>query len=279
MKPPAFGGSWTLEKLDILESYLDAYTTALKDRRFKLMYIDAFAGTGRIAPSGSDDTDLHGFVSGSAARAVQVDNKPFDRLVFCEEDPNRCAALEQLRATHPERNIVVENADANAWLSAMHEDWRVWRGVLFLDPFGTEVAWQTIETIANVNALDTWILFPVSAIARMLPTSQRPEDVSRAWARRLDKVYGDDSWTLLYRQSSQGTLFGDIGHEREAGVRGLLEIYKEKLGTLFGDRFLRQTRPLKNSRNSTMFELMFCVGHPDGVSLAQRIAKHILDKM
>ena len=27
---PEFGGPWTREKLDILESYLDAYTTALK---------------------------------------------------------------------------------------------------------------------------------------------------------------------------------------------------------------------------------------------------------
>ena len=43
-----FGGSWTIEKLDILESYLDAYTTVLKNQPFKLMYIDAFAGTGRI---------------------------------------------------------------------------------------------------------------------------------------------------------------------------------------------------------------------------------------
>ena len=32
-----FGGAWTLKKLDILESYLDAYTTALKRQPFKLM--------------------------------------------------------------------------------------------------------------------------------------------------------------------------------------------------------------------------------------------------
>ena len=45
--------TWTLEKLDILESYLNAYTTALKEKPskknpFKLMYSDAFAGTGLI---------------------------------------------------------------------------------------------------------------------------------------------------------------------------------------------------------------------------------------
>jgi len=50
-----FGGEWTQEKLQILERYLDAYTTALKSKPFKLVYIDAFwhwsdrpaAGSGR----------------------------------------------------------------------------------------------------------------------------------------------------------------------------------------------------------------------------------------
>ena len=36
--------------------------------------------------------------------------------------------------------------------------WSQWRGVLFLDPFATQVKWSTIERIAGFNALDTWIL-------------------------------------------------------------------------------------------------------------------------
>ena len=43
-----YGGSWTIEKLEILERYLDAYTRALKNKSFNLMYIDAFAGTGYL---------------------------------------------------------------------------------------------------------------------------------------------------------------------------------------------------------------------------------------
>src|SRR5690606_41679286 len=41
-----FGGPWTEEKLDRVTRYLQAYTTALKNQPFQLMYIDAFAGTG-----------------------------------------------------------------------------------------------------------------------------------------------------------------------------------------------------------------------------------------
>lgn len=41
-----FGGSWTEKKLNILKKYLDSYNTALKNKPFKRVYIDAFAGTG-----------------------------------------------------------------------------------------------------------------------------------------------------------------------------------------------------------------------------------------
>ena len=52
-----FGGSWTEEKLRILESYLKAYTTALKKHSFKLIYVDGFAGTGYIHAKTKESLD------------------------------------------------------------------------------------------------------------------------------------------------------------------------------------------------------------------------------
>ena len=167
----SYGGSWTLEKLGILERYLDAYTTTLKNQSFKLMYIDAFAGTGQVMLS-NDDGDATSFLRGSVQRAIEIENKPFDKLIFIEKDPARCTDLENLCEAHPDRNTIIENSEANSFLRGLREDWERWRGVLFLDPFATEVEWSTIETIAGFNALDTWILFPLSAIARMLPRSK-----------------------------------------------------------------------------------------------------------
>ncbi len=273
-----FGGEWTLEKLDILGSYLDAYTTVLKNQPFKLMYIDAFAGTGRITLPG-DQAEVHSFVRGSAERAVRIDDKPFDKLIFVEKEPDRCAELESLRAAYSGRDIRIEQSEANAFLNKLNEDWRSWRGVLFLDPFATEVEWSTIETIARWNALDTWILFPVSAIARILPKSNLPDNISGGWPTRLTRVFGDQSWRELYRENPQQSLFGGVEHERDTGLDGLLAIYKNKLTSLFGDRFLSNSRTLKNSRNSPLFEFLFCVGNPKGTGPAQRIAKHILEHL
>ena len=276
-QPAAFGGAWTTEKLKILESYLDTYTTALKDQPFKLIYIDAFAGRGQIRlPADSDSSDFNNFVSGSVERALRVDSKPFDKLVFVEKDPDSCAQLESLRRANVGRNIVIENSEANHYLATLDEDWKRWRGVLFLDPFATQVKWSTIERIASFDALDTWILFPVSAIARMLPRLWRPEE---AWEGRLTRVYGGDCWRRLYSERKQQNLFGELEYERDPGVEGLLDIYRRKLSNLFGARFLQQSRTLKNSRNSALFEFLFCVGHPGGINLAKRIATHILERI
>jgi three-Cys-motif partner protein len=272
-----FGGEWTQEKLQILERYLNAYTTALKNTSFSLVYIDAFAGAGQIDLQ--EDRDAVGFLRGSTVRAIQIRDKPFDELVFIEKDPSRCAHLERLRDEHPARKIVVENSEANGFLRDLRNDWRTWRGVLFLDPFATEVEWSTIKAIASFRALDTWILFPVSAVARMLPRSRRPDDISPKWASRLTSVFGDQGWRQLYRESPQGELFGHPGSMRDSGVDGLVGIYKENLQRLFGARFLSKSKRLTNSTGSPLFEFMFCVGNPKGIRPATRIAGHILDRM
>lgn len=272
---PAFGGRWTEEKLTILESYLDAYTTALKDRPFKLWYIDAFAGTGRVELSANDQRDIRRFVSGSAERAIKISDKPFDKLVFVEQDRDRCSELANLKVKHDNRDIQIVNSDSNTYLSHLDGDWRGRRGVLFLDPYATQVEWSTLERISEFEALDTWILFPVYAISRMLPRLRRPDE---NWVARLNAIYEDESWRRLYLESRQPNLF-DMD-ERESGVDGLLAIYKSKLSDLFGDRFLQTSRPLKNSKNANLFELIFCAGSPNSraISIAKRISQYILMK-
>ena len=270
-----FGGDWTSEKLNILESYLDAYTTALKNQPFSLMYIDAFAGTGAIILP-TEDPDAQAFIAGSASRAIAIKEKPFDRLVFVERNRRRYSQLTRLREEHLARDIRTENSDANSYLSDLQVDWSNWRGVLFLDPFATEVEWTTIERIASFNALDTWILVPISAITRMLPTSRNPDDIPQSWADRLTRVFGDDSWKDLYRPNPQLNLFGTQEFQRDAGTEGISKIYKEKLKELFKERFLETSKVFLNSKNSPLFEFVFCAGNPRGARIAKNIAGHLL---
>ena len=275
-----FGGQWTIDKLDILEKYLNAYTTALKKKPtefnpFKLVYIDAFAGTGEISLR-REDEDARDFIEGSARRALKIADKPFDRLIFVEKDPQRYARLVSLREEHLNRDIWTENADANSYLRNLRADWNSWRGVLFLDPFATEVDWATIEKIASFNALDTWILFPLRAISRIMPNSKNPDDISKKWAEKLTRVFGDESWRQLYYHSPQQSFLEDERHQRDPGTEGISAIYKDKLKRLFGPRHLPTSKTFMNSTNSPLFEFMFCAGNSRGAPIAKRIADYLL---
>ncbi len=275
-----FGGPWTRTKLEILERYLDAYTNALKNTSFCLVYIDAFAGSGKIQAS-AEDRHAREFLSGSAERAVRVDDRKFDRLIFVDKSPTSCRALESLRRDAPDRDIVIKQQDANRLICSLDLDWRMWRGVIFLDPFATQVDWATIECIAEFEALDMWLLFPTHAIVRLLPRSSEPRCIDPRWHDCLNRVYGDDSWRGgLYEESKQLNFWNrrpEFGRER--GVDGLLNIYKKKLKRTFGKRFLENSRPLKNSTGGHLFELISCVGHPHGIGPARRIAGHLLDRI
>ena len=136
----SYGGQWTVEKLAILESYLDAYTTALKNQPFKLVYIDAFAGSGYVELPLNNDPDATDFMSGSPTIAANIQAKKFDRLIFVEKDPARCDELES-QAGHPELDIRIVNVDANTFL---HEDlakpWSVDNKIA--DVRATRPSWQ-----------------------------------------------------------------------------------------------------------------------------------------
>lgn len=279
-----FGGEWTEQKLSILEKYLNAYTTALKDQPFRLMYIDAFAGTGWIATGATAPyrslfrAEEREFVKGSVLRALDVRDKRFDRCIFLDRDPEYCRGLEQIRGRHPGREIEIHNTDANSFLREYRFHRAGWRGVLFLDPFATEVEWATIERIAELEMLDAWILFPAGTLGRMLPTSRKPEDVDAAWKARLNTVFGSNRWERLYERETRSSLFGGSLSRfvREPGEEGLTTIYKENLRDLFRERFLDRSAPLTNSRGRVLYDFMFCAGHPRGARIAKNIAGHLL---
>ena len=278
----SFGGDWTLEKLEILRRYLDAYTTALKSRSFQLIYVDAFAGEGSwhsLSEYNSDDYDdfreLH---KGSSTIALEIQDKPFDRLIFIEKSPDRSKSLEELSGQFPDRAVEVRNGDANEELSLFCGNLGNYdRAVVFLDPFATQVSWQTVETLAQTQKIDCWMLFPLSAVARMMPTDREP---SPALATQLDRVFGGRShWEDFYRPSPQLSLFGDEpGRERQGGSNLIAERYRLRLETVF-ERVAPSSRTLRNSKNSPMFELFFAASNPVGAPVAIRIAGYILQNL
>jgi three-Cys-motif partner protein len=287
-----FGGQWTERKLFVLEKYLEAYTTALKNFRFQKLYIDAFAGTGYRDVRREDQDgasvqhalfpDMAGpesqaFLDGSARIALKVEPQ-FDRYIFIERSPGRCADLEILKSEFPalRDRIAIRQGDANIRIQEICEVFlRTTRAVLFLDPYGMQVEWSTIEAIAKTKKIDLWLLFPLGiGVNRLLKKSG---DIPEPWRHRLDLLLGTDDWYKeFYEKESVPTLYGD-DEER------LVKVKMETIGRYFNNR-LKSVFPgvaeepgvLRNSSNNPLYLLCFAVGNESGKKIALRIAQHLL---
>lgn len=165
-KAHRFGGDWTSSKLEILGEYLKSYTTALKNQPFRTGYIDAFAGTGYRALADDTSVDLvfpdlaedapQALLDGSARIALKTEPR-FDKYIFIEQKAERCTALEALKNEFQvlAADIDVRRGDANVEIKELcGKDWSSRRAVLFLDPYGAQVEWTTIEAIAATKAID-----------------------------------------------------------------------------------------------------------------------------
>ena len=275
----SFGGPWTEQKLQILRRYLDAYTTALKNQPFTLTYLDAFAGSGywtsESSYSSEDYDDFRDFLEGSAAIALGIDDKPFDELVFMEKIEGRTESLRKLAASHANRRVRVVNEDANQAIPRFCAAMRSYdRAVTFLDPYATQVNWSTVKLIAETERIDCWILFPLMAISRMMPTNREPGE---ALALQLDRIFGGrEHWQRIYHRSEQLHMFSDAPRfERARGAEPIADLYRERLRGIFAA--VAPTRcTLLNSNNSPMFELFFAASNSAGAGPAIRIADHIL---
>lgn len=273
----SFGGLWTLLKLDVLRSYLGFYTTALKNQGFRLVYADAFAGSGQCTVTIDDGEST---VDGSAKLALQND-PAFHELLFIEQDAERFAALETLVKSHPLRKINLHQGDANqvlpTWLAG--QSWKNTRGVLFLDPYGMNTDWPIIEQIGKTAALDLWYLFPLSAFFRQAAIDFRQIDDGKADA--LTRLCGTADWhSALYSTVAQSDLFADEPEiRRHADVKAITNFITLRLKTVFPH--VEQPLILRQPKtNAPLFALYFAVSNPkpDAIGLAKKAANHILTK-
>lgn len=278
-----FGGNWTEEKLNIFTSYLDAYLIALQNQKFKKLYIDAFAGTGEIETS-----DGGQYLVGSAKRALASDKK-FDHYYFIEADSQKAGELQDMiNVEFPQmrRRVTIFCGDANDKLADIISsvDWRFNRGLLFLDPYATQVNWTTLENVAQTKSIDVWYLFPFSALERMLPKNGKYDK----WEDCIDRLLGDSGWREeFYKKDPHMSLFDFISDEsgqsdgermvKDANPEHIKEYILSRLETIFPS-VSKLARIFRNSRNSPMFLFCFAIASesPKAQGLALRIANHIL---
>jgi three-Cys-motif partner protein len=298
----SFGGPWTENKLKRIDNYLDAYMTIFTGNsgasKLNTIYLDAFAGTGfRTSPGGDDltegllfedaleDPDADSLKKGSAYVALRT-KPPFDRYIFVDQNPKHAESLATLRQAFPElaHRIAVEVADANTFLQdwCQKTDWKKDRAVVFLDPYGMQVDWSTIETIATTKAIDLWILFPLGqAVNRLLTRNGIPEGRQ---AQRLTRFFGTEDWKEAFYEEaeSQLSIFDDVfgeetGYAKRTNFDAIGRFFVSRLEMVFAG-VCANPLPLRNSKGVPLFLLCFAVANPKAVKPALSIANFLLKR-
>ncbi|HEY9629347.1 MAG TPA: three-Cys-motif partner protein TcmP [Coleofasciculaceae cyanobacterium] len=304
MAPKVFGGDWTTSKLRCLDKYLNAYTKALSKQSFETMYIDAFAGTGWLtlkqteaeeekskepvsqisimslfanqAEASAENSDIP--LDGSARIALKV-SPGFDKYIFVEQDLKRFNELQNLKAEFSEKDIEFSNSDANLFIKQLCQgsNWirEGKRAVLFLDPFGLNVSWETIEIIAKTKAIDIWYLFPLGVgLNRLLKVDGKIEESHRLI---IDNVLGTTGWyEIFYKTNVYPGLFGDrTVTEKTADFNTICQYFLQRLESVF-PAVADNPRMLYNSKRVPIFLLCFASSNPNGANLAKKIAQDIL---
>lgn len=245
-------GLWSRRKYHFLGRYLDAFTTAMKDKWPELHYVDLFAGAGhaKLKPSG----DL---VFSSAILAART-RFPFTQLHLCDASQRNTAALTmRLRGYALQRPPRILTGDANDRIDELLAavPTRDALCMTFADPFGLHLDFETVKAVAtrqsdlvvlvadNMDALRNWAAY----------YSANPDS-------NLDRFMGEPGWRDLLANTAQ---------EKQASA--LRSRYRERLKSC-GYAYFEEVR-VQNSSDRDIYTLVYASKSPVGLKIWRGISQ------
>lgn len=258
MTPAREWGPWTELKLDVLDGYLRGFTAATTRARERV-YLDAFAGEG-FGVSRLTRQQFHG----SARIALDIDKPPFTRIRLFELRKRKAEQLQrQVDLDYPGRDIRVYPGDCNVAIPHALRDLAELRWAptfAFLDPDGMELAWSSLEVLAEhrrreKTKVELWMLFPTSGLYRNL--ALLPEELTVAQGEKADRLYGTGRWRAILQRRQM--LIFDYADALLAYVnlmRWQLESQLHYKTTM--------ALEVKNTRGIVLYHMIFATDHDVG---------------
>ncbi|HOU82758.1 MAG TPA: three-Cys-motif partner protein TcmP [Bacteroidales bacterium] len=285
----SWGGSWTEQKLQAFEKYVNAYLTIMLNQRRKfngwpqtIIYIDGFAGCGdrfftkdqdtlSFSELNIDESEIKVY-KGSAERVVKLDKK-FDEYYFIDTDENALNKLKTKIEPHfdEKSKYVFWQKDINDALiefSNYLDNSKV--ALILLDPFGMQLNWESIEKFKN-KRVDVWILLPSGVIInRLLDRQGNLKNINK-----LESFFGitrDEIQKEFYESKKENTLFGEIeiNHKVHNAIEKIAELYIKRLKTIW-DYVTEKPLVLYNNRNVPIYHFVFASNNKTAKNIASQI--------
>lgn len=269
-------GPWSVWKTEILlGGYLPLFAQATKKADHRT-FIDCFAGVSRNV-----ERDTGREIKSSPRQALEAE-PPFTHLLGFELPDNAEKLEADLSTEFPGRAICIIGGDCNEKIT---EGLRWWfdqrdglRGpylgpaLAYLDPDSLELAWSTVETIANFGMtppepgswtrqkgpVELLILFPTGPLKRTLPQAGKKEATDSARAK-VDRLFGDDSWQPIYADQRAAVTTGEHSWSH------YVNLYRYKLATLGYSH--TAAVEVRNTKGVVLYHMVFATGHVAGKSI------------
>ena len=156
------------------------------------------------------------------------------------------------------------------------QDWNETRAVVFLDPFGLQIDYETLRLLGKTKAVDVWYLVPVFAMYRQVSGDGQ---IHPDGGPRVDAALGTTVWrdvAVIEEETTDLFKQPQLRSARAVDIAWFEKVAKERIGAAFGGRVLDETLPL--GRNGIQeFSLMFAWANPgEKAKLAARLARAVL---
>lgn len=297
----SWGGKWTEEKLDAFEKYVKAYLTIMNvyrdTRGWKLLYFDGFAGSGtrnqeEETQEVQEAMDLFGQVvtvedfnvyQGAAERVVKIEKdgvRSFDHYYFVDKNEENCKALEekliQYQTLGRKHYLHKDANEAVRMLSSTLRKYDNCKALAFLDPFGMQIDWASIESLKDLS-VDLWILVPTGVIINRLLERKVDQEKGLAHAEKLMSFFGmaeEEIRSFFYTETHVQTLFGEeeVISKAENSIRKIAQLYVKRLQDVFS-YVTEEPMVLYNNHNVPIFHLVFAAKNQTAMKIAQDIIK------
>jgi len=182
-------GGWAEEKHRLVSLYSALFSAGMKDKWSRRVYVELYAVAGYSRIRGSSR-----LIEGSPLRALTLEH-PFDKYIFCEENPERLEALKS-RVGRKSLNSDVtyiqgncnERVDEILAQIPFGSKTDTVLSLCFADPYDIGLKFETLRKISS-RFVDFLVL-----LALHMDANRNYERYVRDEAVKVDQFLGSDTW-------------------------------------------------------------------------------------
>ncbi len=208
---------WSEEKYRLLGAYCDIFTTSMKSKWSKLVYIDLFAGAGY-----SKIKDTGKIVKSSSLIALSLPNT-FSHYIFCEQDPKRFLALKtRIERDFPDKNVKLIHGDSNNLIHEVknaipkYSKESTVLSFCFVDPYSLNLDFQTLKILSQNYNIDFLVL-----LALAMDANRNMDIYLREESERIAKFIDNDRWREDYEKSKNKSIIHFLGSKYDSNMSNL----------------------------------------------------------